>query len=103
MIDSVIIFSIRFKLLILSLTVVLITAGTFAIVKLPLDAVPNVTNNQVLIITQKLNLVTYEMEKFVTTPIELAFNPKSTYTLSDLRTIQYCEREYVEQNILNNN
>jgi len=72
MIDKIIVFSIRSKILILSLTAALISIGTFALLKLPLDAVPDVTNNQVLIITQDPNLAAYEMEKFVTAPIELA-------------------------------
>lgn len=72
MIDRIIIFSIRYKMLIIASTIALIIAGTFAIVKLPIDAVPDATNNQVLVITQNPNLAAYEMEKFVTAPIELA-------------------------------
>jgi cobalt-zinc-cadmium resistance protein CzcA len=72
MIDKIIVFSIRSKILILSLTAALVSVGTFALLKLPLDAVPDVTNNQVLIITQDPNLAAYEMEKFATAPIELA-------------------------------
>jgi cobalt-zinc-cadmium resistance protein CzcA len=72
MIDRIIIFSIRYKLIVLAATAALIIAGTLAIVKLPIDALPDITNNQVLIITQNPNLAAYEMEKFVTAPIELA-------------------------------
>ncbi len=72
MIDRIIIFSVRYKLIVLAATAALIIAGTFATIKLPIDAVPDITNNQVLIITQNPNLAAYEMEKFVTAPIELA-------------------------------
>jgi cobalt-zinc-cadmium resistance protein CzcA len=72
MIDKLIIFSIRNKLTIGILTLILAVFGTYSISKLPIDAVPDVTNNQVQIITQNPNLAPYEIEKFITAPIELA-------------------------------
>jgi heavy metal efflux system protein len=72
MIDKIIIFSIRYKFIVLAATLALIVSGTIATFRLPIDALPDITNNQVLIITQNPNLAAYEMEKFVTAPIELA-------------------------------
>lgn len=72
MIDKLIAFSIKNKLAIGILTLVLIGYGIFSITRLPIDAVPDTTNNQVQIITQNPNLAPYEMEKFITAPIELA-------------------------------
>lgn len=72
MINKIIEYSISHKLTIGILTMILVIFGSYSISKLPIDAVPDVTNNQVQIITQNPNLAPYEMEKFITSPIELA-------------------------------
>lgn len=72
MINSIIDFSIRNKLIIGLFTVALVAAGIWSITKVPLDAVPDITNNQVQIITQAPNLGTEDIEQFVTYPVELA-------------------------------
>ena len=46
--------------------------GGYALTKIPLDAVPDITNNQVQIITQSPALATQEMEQLISYPIELA-------------------------------
>lgn len=46
--------------------------GLYSIKKVPIDAVPDITNNQVQIITTSPNLGTVDIEKFVTYPVELA-------------------------------
>lgn len=46
--------------------------GISSLQKLPLDAIPDITNNQVVIATQSPNLSAVEMEQFVTYPIEIA-------------------------------
>ncbi len=71
MINSIIDFSIRNKLIIGLLTLVLIGAGVWSVTQVPIDAVPDITNNQVQVITQAPNLGTEEIEQFVTYPIEV--------------------------------
>ncbi|WP_027001312.1 CusA/CzcA family heavy metal efflux RND transporter [Hugenholtzia roseola] len=72
MLDNLIGFSIRNKLIISILTLVWIGFGLYAAFQLPLDAVPDITNNQVQIVTLSPALTPQEMERFVTQPIEMA-------------------------------
>ncbi len=71
MIDHVIRFSIRNKLLIGLLIAALIGWGTYSVVHLPLDAVPDITDNQVQVITNSPTLAAQEVEKLITYPLEL--------------------------------
>ena len=72
MINHIIAFSIKNKLIIGLFTIVLIAAGIWSMTKIPLDAVPDITNNQVQVITQAPNLGTEDIEQFVTYPVEVA-------------------------------
>ncbi len=54
------------------LTFALIGAGVWSMTKVPIDAVPDITNNQVQVITQAPNLGTEDIEQFVTYPVEVA-------------------------------
>ena len=72
MINQIISFSIKNKLIIGLLTIALIIGGIWSITKVPLDAVPDITNNQVQVITQAPNLGTEDIEQFVTYPVEVA-------------------------------
>jgi len=72
MINNIIIFSIKNKALIAFLTFGLIIGGFYSMTKVPLDAVPDITNNQVIVITTAPNLGTEDIEKFVTYQVELA-------------------------------
>jgi len=74
MINQIILFSINNKLIIGLLTIALIAIGIWSISEVPLDAVPDITNNQVQIITQTPNLGTEDIEQFVTYPVELAMS-----------------------------
>ncbi|UZR97480.1 CusA/CzcA family heavy metal efflux RND transporter [Chondrinema litorale] len=74
MIKHIIAFSVQNKLLVAMLMVVLIIGGIWSITKIPIDAVPDITNNQVQVITQAPNLGTEDIEQFVTYPIELAMS-----------------------------
>ena len=62
MINRIINFSIKNKLLIGLMTVALIAGGIWSMTKVPLDAVPDITNNQVQVITQAPNLGTEDIE-----------------------------------------
>lgn len=72
MLQSIIRFSIHNKLIVGLLTLGLIIGGVFAITKLPIDAVPDITNNQVLVITSVPSLGAPDVERFITVPIEQA-------------------------------
>jgi cobalt-zinc-cadmium resistance protein CzcA len=75
MLDKVIHFSIKNKFIIGLFTVGLIVVGGYSLSKLPIDALPDITNNQVQIITSSPTLATQEVEQFITFPIELAVKP----------------------------
>ncbi len=72
MINFIIDFSIRNKLIIGLFTLAMIITGIWSITQVPIDAVPDITNNQVQVITQAPNLGTQEIEQFVTYPVEVA-------------------------------
>lgn len=72
MFDKIIEFSIKNKLFIGILTVLLIAWGSWSLSQLPIDAVPDITNNQVQVITQAPALGAQEVEQYVTAPLELA-------------------------------
>nr|MCU0392317.1 CusA/CzcA family heavy metal efflux RND transporter [Thermoflexibacter sp.] len=74
MIDKIIAFSVRNPLVIGILVGVMALWGGFSLSKLPIDAVPDVTSNQVDIITNTPSLAPLEMEMFVTAPIEMAMS-----------------------------
>jgi heavy metal efflux system protein len=85
MLDKVIQFSIKNKFIILLFTLVLIAFGSYSIKNLPLDALPDVTNNQVQIITNTPTLASQEVEQFITYPIEQSV--KTIPKLIELRSI----------------
>lgn len=70
MIDKIIHFSIKNKLLIGLFTVGLIIWGTYSLIRLPIDAVPDITNNQVQIITVAPSQSALDIERLVTFPVE---------------------------------
>ena len=71
MIDAIVGFSIRNKLIITLFLLAWIGWGVYSITQIPIGAVPDITNNQVQIITTSRNLSTQDMEQFVTYPVEL--------------------------------
>jgi cobalt-zinc-cadmium resistance protein CzcA len=70
MIDKLISFSIRNKLVIGFFTFALVFWGLYSFRQIPIDAVPDITTNQVQIITQSPTLATQEVEQYITFPIE---------------------------------
>lgn len=70
MLDRIILFSIKNKLIIGLFTLALIIAGSYSLMKLPIDAVPDITNNQVQVITLSPSLAAQELERLITFPIE---------------------------------
>ncbi len=72
MINYIINFSIKNKAVVGLFTIALIIGGFYAMNKVPVDALPDITNNQVLVITTASNLGTEDIEQFVTYQVELA-------------------------------
>ena len=70
MLNKIIHFSIKNKLVIGLMTLALIIWGVWSAARLPIDALPDITDNQVQIITQSPTLAAQEVEQFVTSPIE---------------------------------
>ncbi|MBN4085174.1 CusA/CzcA family heavy metal efflux RND transporter [Flavobacteriaceae bacterium AH-315-B10] len=70
MLDKIIQFSINNKLIIGLFTLALIGWGTYSLTKLPIDAVPDITDNQVMVITISPTLAAQEVEQLVTFPVE---------------------------------
>lgn len=70
MLASIIRFSIKNKLIIILGTLALIAWGTYAVTQIPIDAVPDITNNQVQVITTSPSLAAQEVERLITFPVE---------------------------------
>lgn len=70
MLDKIIRFSIKNKLIIGLFTIALIAWGVYSLTKLPIDAVPDITDNQVMVITVSPTLAAQEVEQLVTFPVE---------------------------------
>ncbi len=102
MLDSIIKFSIKNKLIIGMMTIALVIWGLWSATKLPIDAVPDITNNQVQIITVCPTLAGQEVEQLVTFPIEQAIanlpDLEETRSISrfGLSTITVVFREHVD-------
>jgi len=71
MLDRIIGFSLKYKLIVILFTLTIVGFGIYAIFNIPVGAVPDITNNQVQVITTSNNLSTQEIEQFITAPVEL--------------------------------
>src|SRR5690606_33754577 len=71
MLENIIKFSLKHKLIILLFTVFIFGFGIFSLTQISIGAVPDITNNQVQVITTSGNLSTQDVEQFITYPIEL--------------------------------
>ncbi|MHB2154774.1 CusA/CzcA family heavy metal efflux RND transporter [Calditrichota bacterium GD2] len=71
MIERIINYSIDHKLIIILATLALVFFGLYSLSQIPIGAVPDVTNNQVQVITTSRNLSTEDVEKYLTYPVEL--------------------------------
>lgn len=72
MFQRIIQFSIKNKLAVGVFTLALIVWGIWSLTQLPFDSTPDITNNQVQVITQAPSLGAQEVEQFITTPVEMA-------------------------------
>ncbi|MGE3513306.1 MAG: efflux RND transporter permease subunit, partial [Vicinamibacterales bacterium] len=77
--------ALRNSFLVLVLTAVLVATGLVSVLRLPIDAVPDVTPNQVLVLTQAPGLGPAEVERFITVPVETAMS--GLPGIADIRSI----------------
>lgn len=84
MLNKIIAFSLRSRLFVIIMTLALIVGGVYAFTQLPIDAVPDITNNQVQVLTSAPALSPLEVEKFVTAPLELSL--KTLPNIVELRS-----------------
>lgn len=85
MFDNIIAYSVRNKLVVGLFVLALIAWGVVSLRQIPIDAVPDITNNQVQVITSSPTLATQEVEQFITTPVELAL--QNLQDLVEIRSI----------------
>lgn len=74
MINALIRFSVSQRLLVLLMVAILIGAGVYSLQRLPIDAVPDVTNVQVQVLTAAPSLAPLEIERQITFPVEVAMS-----------------------------
>jgi cobalt-zinc-cadmium resistance protein CzcA len=85
MLERLILFSLRERVLILLLTVTIAVAGVVSFLRLPIDAVPDITNVQVQVLTNAPALGPADVERFITIPVELGMS--GIPDLEDVRSI----------------
>ncbi|MBB1194369.1 CusA/CzcA family heavy metal efflux RND transporter [Flavobacterium sp. SOK18b] len=71
MLEKIIAFSLKNKLIVLLFTLGIFGFGLFSVFQISIGAVPDVTNNQVQVITTSRNLSTQDIEQFITYPVEI--------------------------------
>lgn len=84
MINKIINFSVNNKLITGVLLAIFVMFGIYSFTQLSVDALPDVTNNQVQVVTNTPNLATQEVEQFITYPLETEF--KSLSDMVELRS-----------------
>ncbi len=74
MLNAIIRYSIRNKLVVGLFILALLGWGSWSVTQLPIDAVPDITNNQVQVITSSPSLGAPDIERLVTFPVEVSLN-----------------------------
>ena len=74
MFKAIVRFSVRKKLFVGLTALFLLIGGIYAMLTLPIDAVPDITNNQVQIVTVSPTLAPQEVEQLITLPVEIAMS-----------------------------
>ena len=85
MFKSIVRFSIRKKLIVALTTLFLLAGGIYSMLTLPIDAVPDITNNQVQIVTVSPTLSPQEVEKLITMPVETSMS--NIMNVTEIRSI----------------
>ncbi|MBS1742837.1 MAG: efflux RND transporter permease subunit [Bacteroidetes bacterium] len=84
-INGIVTFSLKNRFFIFFMTLLVIIGGIWSYMNTPLEAFPDVTNTQIIVVTQWNGRSAEEVERFVTVPIEVALN--SVQKKSTLRSI----------------
>ena len=74
MFEAIIQFAIKRKLFVALIVVAILAGGIWSMMTLPIDAVPDITNNQVQIVTVSPTLAPQEVEQLITMPVETAMS-----------------------------
>ncbi|MCE9572301.1 MAG: CusA/CzcA family heavy metal efflux RND transporter [Deltaproteobacteria bacterium] len=85
MVETILAWSLKNRFLVIVLAALLVAGGVRAAQQLPIDAVPDITNVQVQILTQSPALGPEQVETLITTPVELALS--GTPRLTELRSV----------------
>ena len=85
MLKAIVRFSIRRKLFVALTTLFLLIGGLYAMLTLPVDAVPDITNNQVQIVTVSPTLAPQEVEQLITMPVETAMS--NIMNVTEIRSV----------------
>ena len=85
MFESIVEFSVRKKLFVAITMVILLLGGIYAMLTLPVDAVPDITNNQVQVVTVSPTLAPQEVEQLITAPIEIAM--RNIMNVKEIRSV----------------
>src|SRR5688500_20211007 len=87
MLDKIIFYSVKNKLVIGLFTLALIAWGSYSMLQLPIDAVPDITNNQVQVIAVAPSQSALDIERLVTFPVE-----QTMATIPDIEEIRSFSR-----------
>ena len=85
MLNRILNFSVNNKLIAILISISVTGFGIYSLFQIPLGAVPDITNNQVQVITTSTNLSTQDVEQFITYPIELEMS--NLPGVSEIRSI----------------
>ena len=85
MFNAILRFSVKKKLFVGLTTLFLLIGGIYSMLTLPIDAVPDITNNQVQIVTVSPNLAPQEVEQLITMPVEIAMS--NIMNVTEIRSV----------------
>ncbi|MCF0197862.1 MAG: CusA/CzcA family heavy metal efflux RND transporter [Bacteroidaceae bacterium] len=85
MLRTIIHFSIHKKMFVVIMTLAILLAGLYASLTLPIDAVPDITNNQVQVVTVSPTLAPQEVEQLITQPIEVSL--RNIMNVEEIRSV----------------
>lgn len=85
MFNAIVQFSVRKKLFVALTSVFLLIGGIYAMLTLPIDAVPDITNNQVQIVTVSPTLAPQEVEQLITIPVETSMS--NIMNVTEIRSV----------------
>ncbi len=85
MFKAILQFSVKKKLFVGLTTLFLLIGGIYSMLTLPIDAVPDITNNQVQIVTVSPTLAPQEVEQLITMPVEIAMS--NIMNVTEIRSV----------------